>query len=237
MNYSDSDFDSSDNTDDILCDILKTDESNMYSSITYTLDSSSTSTTTMAGLARHNVPLFNGLALGSTDAVQGEGDSMDQCLTHCSPSNNVVHAHSLTPCGAPTPSTTATTVKPGLCADTGADCFPDDFSFESAYWSTDDGDYGSFYGIAKDGHVIYGPYNINGELWSCDDLDVCNGFWLTDGAYAYASTSFFPYLVGCFGPGPTDHSYYPSCSTNACDATSVLMSSAILLAVGFAKVL
>jgi hypothetical protein len=77
MNYSDSDFDSSNNTDTVLCDILRTDEANMYSSITYTLDDSSTSTTTMAGLARHNVPLFNGLALGSTDAVEGEGDSMD----------------------------------------------------------------------------------------------------------------------------------------------------------------
>ena len=30
-------------------------------------------------------------------------------------------------------------------------------------------------GIALDGHVIFGPYNSNGELWRCDDHDVCNG--------------------------------------------------------------
>ena len=48
-----------------------------------------------------------------------------------------------------------------------------------------------------DGHVIYGPYNIAGELWDWDDVDVCNGFFHTDGSYNYASTTFFPYTVGC----------------------------------------
>ena len=51
-----------------------------------------------------------------------------------------------------------------------------------------------------DGHVIYGPYNIAGELWDWDDVDVCNGFFHTDGSYNYASTTFFPYTVGCWGP-------------------------------------
>lgn len=56
-------------------------------------------------------------------------------------------------------------------------------------------------GIAKDGHLIYGPYNGSGELYTCDDRDVCNGKFMSDGSYAYVSTTTHPYLVGCWGPG------------------------------------
>jgi hypothetical protein len=82
--------------------------------------------------------------------------------------------------------------------------------------------YGNVVGIAKDGHVIFGPYNANGELWACDDLDFCNGFFLTDTSYAYASTTFFPYTVGCWGPADGQlGDFTPSCTTNACgDAES-----------------
>jgi hypothetical protein len=55
-------------------------------------------------------------------------------------------------------------------------------------------------GIAKDGHIIWGPYNAEGELWEDCDVDVCNGA-IVDGVYGYPSTRFFPYIVGCFGPG------------------------------------
>ena len=67
-----------------------------------------------------------------------------------------------------------------------------------------------------DGHVIYGPYNANDELWSCDEVDICNGFWLADDSYGYASTTFYPYLVGCWGPGPTTREFEPTCSSNIC---------------------
>lgn len=48
--------------------------------------------------------------------------------------------------------------------------------FEDKWIAT--ANYGGVTGIAKDGHVIYGPYNGNGELWACEDLDFCNGFFL-----------------------------------------------------------
>ena len=70
--------------------------------------------------------------------------------------------------------------------------------FEKVWGTTDN--YGGIYGIAKDGHAIYGPYNEFGEIWTCDDVDFCNGFYLKDQSYAYASTTFFPYVVGCWGP-------------------------------------
>jgi hypothetical protein len=75
--------------------------------------------------------------------------------------------------------------------------------------------YGGVFGIAKDGHVIYGPYNAKGELWSCYDHDSCNGFFLEDGSYGYVSSTFFPYTVGCWGPA-TKQIYTASCSINSC---------------------
>ena len=187
-------------------------------------DAACTGIATWAGFGRLNVALFNGLALGSVDAVTGEGDTMDGCLTHAAPTTMAMHSHSITPCAAP--SGGSTTTKPGLCID--IDCFPGDFSFESGSWDVDDGTYGGVYGLAKDGHVIYGPFNADGELWGCDDVDACNGFWLDDGSYGYASTSTFPYLVGCWGPGPA-LTYSVTCSTNSCDATNLLLGAALVL--------
>lgn len=132
-----------------------------------------------------------------------------------------MHAHTISPCAAT--SGGSTTAKPGDC-DGSTECYPSDYSFQYGYWTVDDGTYGSFYGLALDGHVIYGPYNSDGEVWACDDLDVCNGFWLDDGAYAYASTTFYPYLVGCWGPGPTTHAHVPGCSTNACGDGAIILS-------------
>lgn len=56
-------------------------------------------------------------------------------------------------------------------------------------------------GVAKDGHVIYGPYKDNGNLWEPCDVDVCNGRKFDTTHYGYVATMFFPYVVGCWGPG------------------------------------
>lgn len=55
-------------------------------------------------------------------------------------------------------------------------------------------------GLAKDGHIIWGMYNSDGDLWTACDVDVCNGATI-DGNYGYAMTTFHPYIVGCWGPG------------------------------------
>jgi hypothetical protein len=56
-------------------------------------------------------------------------------------------------------------------------------------------------GIAKDGHVLYGPYDDSGELWQTNDVDACNGAWSADRSdYFYVGTRWHPYLVGCLGP-------------------------------------
>ena len=55
-------------------------------------------------------------------------------------------------------------------------------------------------GLAIDGHQVLGPRKQDGELWTPDDLDLCHGINLADGTYAYVSTVFEPYTVGCWGP-------------------------------------
>ena len=81
-------------------------------------------------------------------------------------------------------------------------------------------------GIAKDGHVIYGPYDDNDELWDCDDHDICNGRYFAemDGSYTYVMTVQHPYVIGCWGPGPSQiHQQY--CSQNTCGAINSLMAT------------
>eukprot|EP00743_Colponemidia_sp_Colp-15_P001826 GILK01001991.1.p1 GENE.GILK01001991.1~~GILK01001991.1.p1 ORF type:complete len:396 (+),score=20.40 GILK01001991.1:34-1221(+) len=69
-------------------------------------------------------------------------------------------------------------------------------------------------GLAKDGHVLFGPYLADGTQVTTG-LDVCNGrFYDSNQNYAYFATDKFPYTSGCWGPG-TYPSYYPTCSTNA----------------------
>jgi len=151
--------------------------------------------TTVAGVAITGGAIFNGLAAGSVDAVTGELETMDKCLSHSSPMGDL-HYHSLSPCAK----IGSKTEKPALC-NSDTDCVDQFGSFATLGWDTKT-NYGGVFGIARDGHVIYGPYNKQGEIWNCEDHDVCNGFFLDDGSYAYASTITFPYIVGCWGPGP-----------------------------------
>ena len=56
-------------------------------------------------------------------------------------------------------------------------------------------------GLAKDGHIIWGPINPRSQqFWDPCDVDLCNGFW-DGGSYGYASTLFHPYTIGCWGSG------------------------------------
>jgi len=172
--------------------------------------------TKWSGVGKNNIALGNGLTTGNEDAVVSEGTTMDGCLGHAS-DDYAQHVHSISPCvngGSGADGLTGSLTEKPLACNTGdIDCFPTDSSYMVGGWSTDDGDYGGFYGLAKDGHVIYGPYNIDGEYWTCDDLDMCNGFFLADGSYGYASTTFFPYMVGCWGPAYAVHTTMPSCTT------------------------
>jgi len=72
--------------------------------------------------------------------------------------------------------------------------------------------------LALDGHVILGPHKSDGDTWECDDRDVCNGAFV-DGSYVYVGSQEFPYVVGCWGPGP-DNQYAPTCTDNGCSGST-----------------
>ena len=72
-------------------------------------------------------------------------------------------------------------------------------------------------GLARDGHLIIGPYKKEGGNFGCDDRDVCNGAFI-DGQYVYVGSATFPYVVGCWGPGP-DPVHAPKCSSSGCGET------------------
>lgn len=96
------------------------------------------------------------------------------------------------------------TVVPDMCKDADSDtCRRDPLNYTIKKTNLADSPYEKAMGLAKDGHIIVGPYNKDGELWSCDDHDICNGAFLSDNSYAYVMTTTFPYVVGCWGPGPT----------------------------------
>lgn len=86
-------------------------------------------------------------------------------------------------------------------------------------YTSSDLPYSKEVGLAKDGHIIVGPYNNNGELYECDDHDVCNGVFLEDNSYAYVTTQRFPYVAGCWGPGPQQKFAIKStCTVDGCSS-------------------
>lgn len=66
-------------------------------------------------------------------------------------------------------------------------------------------------GVAKDGHVIYGPFNDAGNRY-CSKPDVCNGRYDSDGYYEYITTSYAPFGPACWGPASST-SYSQTCSS------------------------
>ena len=161
--------------------------------------------------------IFNALASGNQDAVQNEWVTLDNCLTHPTPYGEY-HYHMWSPCYKKGNGYASTSVAPNMCKDT-MECHKDPMQFAINAAFTDTSTYGEIIGVTKDGHLVYGPYNSNGELWSCEEHDVCNGTFI-DGNYVYVSTTTFPYILGCFGPGPQQE-YGVTCTTSTCPSTGL----------------
>jgi hypothetical protein len=141
---------------------------------------------TQAGSAITGGSIYNGLDGSNLDAVENEGQDLDRCLSHSSPFGQL-HYHSLSSCVNDSSAYRSQTFKPALCMNT-PDCVDEIATWMINGWTGTTTNFGGIFGIARDGHVIYGPYNEDGELWACEDYDVCNGFFLADGSYGYAST-------------------------------------------------
>lgn len=157
------------------------------------------------------------------DFVWNHFNRMDMCLTTTT-DDNILAFHTISPCIK----SYSHENTPDLCEDDSL-CDTKYGQFYTALnaWETTS-DHGGILGLARDGHPIYGPYNSNGELWECDEHDVCNGVFFSNGMYAYVATSTFPYIIGCYGPGTVQ--YEPvdeDCSVNRCWASSLQLGSAL----------
>lgn len=195
---------------------------------------------TSAGIALSGSYIYNALAAGNMDAVEGEGMTLDVCLSHPSPFGEF-HYHFWSSCIKKNQGYWSDSKAPPLCKEN-IDCMkktadftraaaqsPQTPAYTAAKWD-------DVIGIARDGHMIIGPYKPDGTTWGCE-RDVCNGAFV-DGSYVYVGSDNFPYVVGCWGPGP-DPLYKPSCTNSGCGSLAGSATSndqaALGAAVGFAS--
>ncbi|CAF3513254.1 unnamed protein product [Rotaria sp. Silwood1] len=184
-------------------------QASVPSASNYVSKSSSDSFNTLAGISVDGVTILNVNSANNVDPFYPAGnftpESVDACLGHPNPSNNGYHYHIASGCALNPP-----TGKIASCKNTPA-CNASVANYTISTFSS----YRTLtvIGIAKDGHVIYGPYNSNGQEVT-SGFDICNGmFYDSIGNYAYFATRTYPYITGCFGPGNYP-SVLPSCTTN-----------------------
>lgn len=132
-------------------------------------------------------------------------DGYDQCGAHTN-SNGYYHYHAPSPCITNPYPYQSGSILPCVDVD---ECWGQ----APEYLLSNFNQTQSPIALAKDGRIVWGPYNAYGQTYSACNVDVCNGLWL-DGYYSYVATPFHPYNPGCFGPGSTV-SYGPQCTTNS----------------------
>ncbi len=176
-----------------------------------------TGLSTVTGVSVDGVALYSSDSADNVDPffppAGGVVESVDSCLAHCQAAG-AYHYHMATGCMVNPPTGTITS-----CMGTPA-CQSNIATYSISSFSS----YQTMtvIGIAKDGHVVYGPY-LSANTRVTSGFDVCNGmFYDSIGNYAYFATSTYPYMVGCFGPGNYP-SFGPNCTTNG--VSSYNMSS------------
>lgn len=170
----------------------------------------------MGGIAFNGVFFFNSITKLYVDAwspaLYGNVYNMDdipdiyvdQCLGNVSRSG-IYHYSTLSPCIFDVYDPDVTPAEGSLLSvDT-------DYMYEAFQYYKDDQDLFPI-GIAKDGHLIWGPYDSSSNEWLGCDVDVCNGR-IVGGHYGYVATEFFPYIIGCYGPGSFTEDE-PQCTKN-----------------------
>ena len=199
---------------------------------------------TTSGVLLSGGALYNSLAAGNKDAVENEADTLDVCLAHPTP-QSAFHYHYWSGCAVKNYGFWSSTDAPSLCKNkSGCTTAPgtmskgagtNGVSSQTSYFTAANWD--KPIGIARDGHLIVGPYkDSSGTTWSCTNRDVCNGAW-QGSQYVYVGSETFPYTIGCWGPGPTPV-HKPCCTNSGCGTSSTCTARASyelgLLGVGVA---
>lgn len=191
----------------IVCNI--TSQATVPSASSYVGYSNSNNLRTLAGLAIDGVPILNVNSANQVDPFYPTGgyaaESVDSCLSHPSGSG-VYHYHISSGCivSPPTGNITA--------CDMNTQCKSKIANYSLQSYPTSAKKL-TVIGIAKDGHIIYGPYTSAGVQVQ-SGFDICNGmFHDSVGNYGYFATTTYPYITGCFGPGNYP-SFTPNCTKN-----------------------
>jgi YHYH protein len=151
--------------------------------------------------------------------VELADEYVDGCLGHPN-GPGMYHYHIISPCIIDSSSVDATTP----CTNIDS-CVSDVKTYALSYYS--DYQQETLVGIAKDGHMILGPYDYTGSQFDCTEFDQCGGVYSNDGSYVYIFNNVYPYINNCFGPAE-DLVYEASCSSNVCssyDSSSVFVSA------------
>ena len=123
--------------------------------------------------------IYNALAAGNRDAVEDEIETLDVCLCHPTPFSQF-HYHFWSSCAVEGYGYASKTDAPPLCRDTdGCTTEPAKMTMNNSrnnqvpYFTAENWD--KPVGLAKDGHLIMGPYKQDGSVYGCGDRDACNG--------------------------------------------------------------
>jgi hypothetical protein len=140
----------------IICNI--NGQSSVPSASNYASSSSMMAMTTLAGISVDGVPILNVNSANNVDPFYPAGgfspETVDACLGHPSPSTNGYHYHIGTGCALNPPSgSILSCLSTAACNSSIANYSITSFS---SYRSL------TVVGIAKDGHIIYGPYTSAG---------------------------------------------------------------------------
>jgi hypothetical protein len=179
------------------------------SSASFTPSTNFTNADRIVGISIDGVPIFNALNRINEDIfypiTANSTESVDSCLGHTR-TNGTYYYRLGSSCSLDPPSNPTTTCDAiQACNESIANYSISMFKNHTSL---------TVIGIAKDGHIIYGPYTSNGKLVTTG-FDICNGmFFDSIGNYGYFVTGSFPYVIGCYGPGNYPTNILPSCTEN-----------------------
>ena len=191
----------------IVCNINST--KSVPNNTNFMLGSSSINVDQIAGISIDGVPIFNALNSGNEDIFYSKTNLstklVDECLGH-----NATDGTYRYRIGSSCPLNRSALVT--KTCDKIPACNASIANYSISMFN--DTKTLTVIGIAKDGHLIYGPYTSNGILVT-NGFDICNGmFFDSIGNYGYFVTNTFPYITGCFGPGNYPKGLRPNCTTN-----------------------
>ena len=194
----------------IICNIST--HSSVPSASAYVLKPNSMPINVLAGVALDGVSILNVNSINQVDPFYPptgySPEGADQCLSHPTGAGEF-HYHIASGCILNPPQGNLSGCSPNIGCSTNVAGYS--ISSFSSYTRL------TVIGIAKDGHVIYGPYTSSGTQVT-SGFDICNGmFYDTIGNYGYFVTQTYPYITGCFGPGNYP-SFKPNCTTNPANA-------------------